>query len=75
MMALSSISIVTSSLLFKRWARPAHSVMPDERRALPEPMWVDAWERCARGCDLVVVAVMRRLRVVHRWTRAGVCKY
>ena len=41
--AFSSVSVVTSSLL-KRWVRPAHSVMADERRALPEPLWVDTWE-------------------------------
>jgi Cu+-exporting ATPase len=44
MMAFSSVSVVTSSLLLKRWVRPAHSVMPDERRGFPEPLWVDAWE-------------------------------
>jgi P-type Cu+ transporter len=43
MMAFSSVSVVTSSLLLKRWVRPADSVMPDERRALPEPLWTDAW--------------------------------
>jgi Cu+-exporting ATPase len=44
MMAFSSVSVVTSSLLLKRWVRPAHSVMPDERRALPESLWADTWE-------------------------------
>lgn len=51
MMAFSSVSVVTSSLLLKRWVRPANSVMPDEQRELPEPLWtvayasvVDVWE-------------------------------
>ena len=30
MMAFSCVSVVTSSLLLKRWVRSAHSVMPDE---------------------------------------------
>lgn len=50
MMAFSSVSVVTSSLLLKRWVRPAHSVMPDESSPmLPPPLWADAWdELCAR---------------------------
>lgn len=55
MMAFSSVSVVTSSLLLRRWVRPATSVMPpgddddeyyDERRlrALPEPLWKAAWD-------------------------------
>ena len=39
MMAFSSVSVVTSSLLLRRWVRPEDSVMPDERRVLPEPVW------------------------------------
>jgi P-type Cu+ transporter len=39
MMAFSSVSVVTSSLLLRRWVRPEDSVMPDERRALPESLW------------------------------------
>ena len=30
MMAFSSVSVVTSSLLLRRWVRPPQSVMPDE---------------------------------------------
>jgi P-type Cu+ transporter len=58
MMAFSSVSVVTSSLLLKRWVRPEDSVMPDddEQRALPEPLWgvvqavlSDVWDAlCAR---------------------------
>ena len=44
MMAFSSVSVVTSSLLLKRWVRPVESVMPDDHRALPEPLWTDAWD-------------------------------
>jgi Cu+-exporting ATPase len=51
MMAFSSVSVVSSSLLLKRWVRPANSVMPDERRELPSPLWtvahasvVDVWD-------------------------------
>jgi P-type Cu+ transporter len=51
MMAFSSVSVVTSSLLLRRWVRPANSVMPDEQRELPEPLravvyasLVDVWE-------------------------------
>ena len=51
MMAFSSVSVVTSSLLLRRWVRPANSVMPDEQREFPEPLWtvpyslvVDVWE-------------------------------
>jgi Cu+-exporting ATPase len=42
MMAFSSVSVVTSSLLLRRWVRPANSVLPGERRVLPEPLWVEA---------------------------------
>ena len=51
MMAFSSVSVVTSSLLLRRWVRPANSVMPDEQRELREPLWtvayasaVDVWD-------------------------------
>jgi len=51
MMAFSSVSVVTSSLLLRRWVRPANSVMLDEQRDLPEPLWtvayasvVDVWD-------------------------------
>jgi len=51
MMAFSSVSVVTSSLLLRRWVRPENSVMPDELRVLLEPLWtsaqavlVDAWD-------------------------------
>ncbi|KAI9509782.1 heavy metal translocatin [Russula earlei] len=51
MMAFSSVSVVTSSLLLRRWVRPESSVMSDERLALPESLWVsvrailvDAWD-------------------------------
>jgi hypothetical protein len=43
MMAFSSVSVVTSSLLLRRWVRPANSVMPDEQRELPEPLWAVAY--------------------------------
>jgi P-type Cu+ transporter len=39
MMAFSSVSVVTSSLLLRRWVRPEDSVMPDEGQTLPEPLW------------------------------------
>jgi Cu+-exporting ATPase len=39
MMAFSSVSVVTSSLLLRRWVRPEDSVMLDEQRTLPEPLW------------------------------------
>ena len=39
MMAFSSVSVVTSSLLLRRWVRPVNSVMPDEQRVLPESLW------------------------------------
>ncbi|KAH9022104.1 copper P-type ATPase CtaA [Lactarius deliciosus] len=44
MMAFSSVSVVTSSLLLKWWVRPQQSVMPDEAAALvrPELPWVTA---------------------------------
>ncbi|KAI0248990.1 copper P-type ATPase CtaA [Lactifluus subvellereus] len=56
MMAFSSVSVVTSSLLLRRWVRPEDSVMPDEQRVLPEPLWgvaqaalSDVWDAlCAR---------------------------
>ena len=43
-MAFSSGSVVTSSLLLRRWVRPPHSVMPDEAAALmrPESLWMSA---------------------------------
>ncbi len=53
MMAFSSVSVVTSSLLLRRWVRPTHSVMPDDLAALerPRPLWAivglavsDAWD-------------------------------
>jgi Cu+-exporting ATPase len=34
MMAFSSVSVVSSSLLLRRWVRPPQSVMPDEAAAL-----------------------------------------
>ncbi|KAI0306155.1 copper P-type ATPase CtaA [Multifurca ochricompacta] len=39
MMAFSSVSVVTSSLLLRRWVRPGDSIMPDELRLTPEPLW------------------------------------
>jgi len=44
MMAFSSVSVVTSSLLLRRWVRPSQSVMPDEVRELvrTESVWVEA---------------------------------
>ncbi|KAI0259346.1 copper P-type ATPase CtaA [Gloeopeniophorella convolvens] len=48
MMAFSSVSVVTSSLLLRRWVRPPSSVMPDEERPAPEPLLSvvlgDTWE-------------------------------
>jgi Cu+-exporting ATPase len=62
MMAFSSVSVVTSSLLLRRWVRPANSVMPDEQRESPKPLWtvayasvVDVWE-----------ALCERLRSGHK---------
>lgn len=54
MMAFSSVSVVGSSLLLKRWVRPAHSVMPDDEHGSAllssrESLWADAWdELCTR---------------------------
>ncbi|KAI9435322.1 copper P-type ATPase CtaA [Lactarius indigo] len=62
MMAFSSVSVVTSSLLLKWWVRPPQSVMPDEEAAAlvgPEPLWVTV--RGAAGG--VWDAVRERLRV------------
>ena len=61
MMAFSSVSVVTSSLLLRRWVRPPHSVMPDEAAALmrPESLWMSA--RVAMGD--VWDAVRERLHI------------
>jgi len=49
MMAFSSVSVVTSSLLLKRWVRPAHSVMPDDVLPPHGSLWADARdELCAQ---------------------------
>ena len=37
MMAFSSVSVVTSSLLLKRWVRPEASVMPGEAMLVQQP--------------------------------------
>jgi Cu+-exporting ATPase len=58
MMAFSSVSVVTSSLLLRRWVRPANSVMPDEQRVLPESLWSVAYVTVADLWD----AVCERLR-------------
>jgi P-type Cu+ transporter len=58
MMAFSSVSVVTSSLLLRRWVRPVNSVMPDEQRVLPESLW-SVWD--ATVADLWD-AVCERLR-------------
>ena len=58
MMAFSSVSVVTSSLLLRRWVRPANSVMPEERRVLPESLWSVAYATVADGWD----ALCERLR-------------
>ena len=44
MMAFSSVSVVTSSLLLRTWVRPPQSVMPDEALALarPQSLWMAA---------------------------------
>jgi Cu+-exporting ATPase len=45
MMAFSSVSVVTSSLLLRRWVRPQQSVMPDEvlgELGRTESVWVEA---------------------------------
>jgi hypothetical protein len=57
MMVFSSVSLISSSLL-RIWVMPANSVMPDEQRKLPEPLWtvvyasvVDVWDvLCERLC-------------------------
>jgi hypothetical protein len=36
------VSVVTSSLLLRRWVRPADSMLSGERRVLPEPLWIEA---------------------------------
>lgn len=61
MMAFSSVSVVTSSLLLRRWVRPPQSVMPDDLAALagPEPLWMPA--RAAVGD--VWDAVRERLHI------------
>lgn len=58
MMAFSSVSVVTSSLLLRRWVRPVNSVMPDEQRELPEPLWTVAYASMADVWD----ALCERLR-------------
>jgi len=72
MMGFSSVSVVTSSSQLRRWVRPADSVLPGERRVLPEPLWVEAcgvlgdvWDAlraCGYGC------------LVHKWTRRKLCR-
>ncbi|KAI0291856.1 hypothetical protein BC826DRAFT_1148629 [Russula brevipes] len=72
MMAFSSVSVVTSSWQLRRWARPADSALPGERRVLPEPLWVEAcgvlgdvWDAlgaCGYGC------------LVRKWTRRKLCR-
>ena len=44
MMAFSSVSVVTSSLMLRRWVRPQQSVMQDELHTLErnESLWVEA---------------------------------
>ena len=59
MMAFSSVSVVSSSLLLRRWVRPANSVMPDERRELPEPLWTVAYASVVDVWD----ALCERLRI------------
>ncbi|KAN0113825.1 copper P-type ATPase CtaA [Russula decolorans] len=58
MMAFSSVSVVSSSLLLRRWVRPANSVMPDEQRQLAEPLWTVAYASVADVWD----ALCERLR-------------
>jgi Cu+-exporting ATPase len=52
MMAFSSVSVVTSSLLLRRWVRPATSLMPGEAPPERERLWEagaatleGAWDR------------------------------
>ena len=61
MMAFSSVSVVTSSLLLRTWVRPPQSVMPDEAAALarPESLWMSV--RVAMGD--VWDAVRERLHI------------
>ncbi len=67
MMAFSSVSVVTSSLLLRRWVRPANSVMPDERRVLPEPLWTVAYASVLDVWDVLC----ERLRIGRTRTSPG----
>jgi Cu+-exporting ATPase len=51
MIAFGSVSIVTSSLLLRRWVRPANSALPGEWRVLPEQLWVEACRTLGDVCD------------------------
>jgi Cu+-exporting ATPase len=66
MMAFSSVSVVTSSLLLRRWVRPPQSVMPDEDDELVgnESLWV-----AARGVVHEVWDGVRERMYTRRGTR------
>lgn len=69
MMAFSSVSVVTSSLLLRRWVRPSQSVMPDEVRELvrTESVWVEARVVVGDVWD----AVRERMRIGSRGAGRG----
>jgi len=69
MMAFSSVSVVTSSLMLRRWIRPAQSVMPDEVQALvrTDSVWVEARVVLADAWD----AVRERLYIGSRGATRG----
>ncbi|KAH9990156.1 hypothetical protein BJV77DRAFT_1013943 [Russula vinacea] len=66
MMAFSSVSVVTSSLLLRRWVRPVNSVMPDEQRVLPESLWSVAYATVADLWDAQGYAQVNTTRMCKR---------
>ncbi|KAI0046725.1 heavy metal translocatin [Auriscalpium vulgare] len=57
MMAFSSVSVVTSSLLLKRWVRPPVSVMPGEDMTESEGLWASAHGLMGGAWDTLITAV------------------
>jgi Cu+-exporting ATPase len=64
MMAFSSVSVVSSSLLLRMWVRPPQSVMPDEALVRPESLWMIVRVAVGEVWDAVLALRCRR---VHRW--------
>jgi Cu+-exporting ATPase len=69
MMAFSSVSVVTSSLLLRRWVRPQQSVMPDEVGEVvrTESVWVEARVVLGDAWD----AVRERMHIGTRGSARG----